>query len=314
MIKITDKYAILAFLEDGACGQNNMVVCAVIDTYRHEDATFSLCRWASEESFSLHKALGGLYSQEALDAMINKEMKFFEVRRVSVKEPLARVLFFVFFCSHITSMTSRSVVILQLTSPEFTHMTNDNQQPKIDYKLTEILGLASTIFRASPLTDMCATDSQISHIKKFSYFLRARKVPANWQHPKKPDGSYIPLFEGWRWNLDYPNWINERERYKAQWMVEDEEQGQSVPGWMTCFIAEYGPEPESCDYMPAWTPEEKTHWMMYETTSEGTPISPAFATDVELTLWLFENKAKSFGDRTQTYESWLEIIRGEAMT
>jgi hypothetical protein len=80
VIKITDKYAILAFLEDGACGQNNMVMCVVTDAYRCEEATFSLCRWVDEEPFSLHKALGGLYSQDALDAMISKEMKFFELR------------------------------------------------------------------------------------------------------------------------------------------------------------------------------------------------------------------------------------------
>jgi hypothetical protein len=237
-------------------------------------------------------------------------------------------------------------------------MSNDNQQPKIDYKLTETLGLASTIFRASPPTDMCVKmqlheellrhdilspdeirkmtdrmkdidlrrkkltleigqpDPQARYYrsKVFCSSRQARKVPANWQHPKNPDGSYIPLFEGWRWNLDYPRWLNERERYKAQWMMEDKEQGQSLPGWMTCFIDEYGPEPKSCDYMPAWTSDEKTHWMMYETISEGTPISPAFATDVELAVWLFENKASTFANQTQTYEGWLEIIRGEART
>lgn len=145
---------------------------------------------------------------------------------------------------------------------------------------------------------------------------QVRKVPANWQHPKKPDGSYIPLFEGYRWNIDYTSWVIDRERYKTEWMLKNKEQepSKSASDCMTCFIAEYGPEPKSCDYMPAWSPEEQTHLMMYETTSEGTPISPAFLTDVELAVWLFENKATTFADQTNTYEGWLEIIKAEAMT
>lgn len=87
VIKITDKYAILAFLEDGACSQNIMVLCVVTDAYRCEEAMFSLSRWAGDESFSLHKALSGLYSQDALDAMINKETKFLELRCKSDETP-----------------------------------------------------------------------------------------------------------------------------------------------------------------------------------------------------------------------------------
>jgi len=50
--------------------------------------------------------------------------------------------------------------------------------------------------------------------------------------------------------------------------------------------------------------------MMYETTSEGTPISPAFATPEELAQWLADNGASSFGSSTASYESWLRVAKG----
>ena len=61
--------------------------------------------------------------------------------------------------------------------------------------------------------------------------------------------------------------------------------------------------------MPNWQLNERTHLMMYETTSEGTPISPAFETAEELARWLADTGASSFGDATATYEQWMETIR-----
>jgi hypothetical protein len=62
--------------------------------------------------------------------------------------------------------------------------------------------------------------------------------------------------------------------------------------------------------MPNWPESERTHLMMYEDTSEGTPISPAFETPEELARWLVDNKASAFGSDTGTYEGWLRIARG----
>jgi hypothetical protein len=47
---------------------------------------------------------------------------------------------------------------------------------------------------------------------------------------------------------------------------------------------------------------------MYETTSEGTPISPAFSTKEELARWLENNNSSAFGKSTATYEQWLAMI------
>ena len=62
--------------------------------------------------------------------------------------------------------------------------------------------------------------------------------------------------------------------------------------------------------MPRWTDAERTHLMMYEDTSEGTPISPAFETPEELARWLVDNKASAFGGDTASYEGWLRVAQG----
>jgi hypothetical protein len=51
-------------------------------------------------------------------------------------------------------------------------------------------------------------------------------------------------------------------------------------------------------------------YQMWETTSEGSPISPVFKTPEELAAWLAANNASTFADRTATYEEWLTMITG----
>lgn len=51
-------------------------------------------------------------------------------------------------------------------------------------------------------------------------------------------------------------------------------------------------------------------WQMWETTSEGSPMSPVFSTPEELATWLYENEASSFGSNTSSYEQWLKFIKG----
>ena len=63
----------------------------------------------------------------------------------------------------------------------------------------------------------------------------------------------------------------------------------------------------------AWKPKNPpkgTWYQMWETTSEGSPISPAFKTPEDLARWLFENDASTFGSQTTTYVQWLAFIRG----
>jgi hypothetical protein len=66
--------------------------------------------------------------------------------------------------------------------------------------------------------------------------------------------------------------------------------------------------PDPANHMPEFPEGTATGWCMYETTSEGTPISPVFATPEELARWLADTGASSFGSSTATYEQWLATI------
>lgn len=50
-------------------------------------------------------------------------------------------------------------------------------------------------------------------------------------------------------------------------------------------------------------------WQMWETTSEGSPISPVMRSPEELAAWLTEHEASAFGSMGASYESWLAMIR-----
>ena len=117
-----------------------------------------------------------------------------------------------------------------------------------------------------------------------------RKVPATWVHPKEINGKFKPLFEGYKDDsIDFLEMVNSKGL-------------QEAVDYMGC--------PDSDNYMPDWEESEKTHLMMYETTSEGTPISPPFKTPEELAQYLFSTGASSFGRMTATYEQWLRVCRG----
>lgn len=121
-----------------------------------------------------------------------------------------------------------------------------------------------------------------------------RRVPKNWVHPKQYDGGrgmrYVPMFEG-----GY-------EEALAEWDAYREKHGTEATVW------DMGAPPTRDRYMPNWPEQEKTHYMMYETCTEGTPISPPMESPKALARWLADNGASSFGNDTATYEQWLSMI------
>ena len=126
-----------------------------------------------------------------------------------------------------------------------------------------------------------------------------RMVPRGWEHP-----------------MEYASFADTKRRHKPLhygWkkvVTEFEEmlkKGKSVDYTLRYFG---GPSPH--DYMDAeWSEEglKPELFVMYEDTSEGTPISPAFETPEELARWLTDNGASAFGDMTATYEQWLATCK-----
>lgn len=140
-----------------------------------------------------------------------------------------------------------------------------------------------------------------------------RRVPADWQHPKNEEGHYIPLHDSGfaaadaEWGEGWAKWQEGLCRsYGA-----DETWKPIEPEYRATRYTDYeGARPSPDDYMPDWTDDQRTHLMMYEDTSEGTPISPAFETPEALARWLADNGASSFANDTATYEQWLHVARG----
>jgi hypothetical protein len=141
-----------------------------------------------------------------------------------------------------------------------------------------------------------------------------RRVPANWQHPKVERPNYLKrcIEERYQPMYDRPFGPAMREWYEAwqAWERGEFPEYASEEDRKLTYWDRSGPPPDPAYYRPDWTDAERTHLMMYEDTSEGTPISPAFETPEELARWLADNNASAFGGDTASYEAWLRVARG----
>ncbi len=122
-----------------------------------------------------------------------------------------------------------------------------------------------------------------------------RRVPEDWEHPRDVLGRLVPLRD--HFDMALSDWRKENDAWS-----ENPESDCTYEEWD-------GPEPWPANYMPDWPEAERTHLMMYECTTEGTPISPAFKTPEELARWLVDNRASANANDTATYEQWLSTCK-----
>lgn len=125
-----------------------------------------------------------------------------------------------------------------------------------------------------------------------------RMVPPDWEHPKYTKD-----------NAKYTNWIGsyigmydqDYDSACAEWY---EGVKNFKPSEYCKWFHEYKgnpPNPESYRSRK-WTNEEATHYQVYETVSEGTPVTPHFATKEELVEYLVEHG--DFWDQEQGNGGW----------
>ena len=132
-----------------------------------------------------------------------------------------------------------------------------------------------------------------------------RRVPPNWEHPKDEQGHYIPLYdEDYETALD--KWIHDRALWKAGTHPELLKDPTMIERWKFEDWCGNAPHPEG--YREAFT-EEPTWYQMYEDVSEGTPITPPFASKEELVDYLVEN-----GDfwYQESPDDWFKPTREQA--
>jgi len=104
-----------------------------------------------------------------------------------------------------------------------------------------------------------------------------RMVPPNWEHPKNEYGNYIPM---------YDRTFNEVL----------EEYYQNYIAWRNKTHEDYDESTSFGDYFGSIDPdgyrpefkEEPTWYQVYETVSEGAPVTPPFETKEELVEYLVE--------------------------
>ena len=117
-----------------------------------------------------------------------------------------------------------------------------------------------------------------------------RMVPPGWEHPRNADGGYVPLH-----GQTYEERLAELAELRAEYGEVDDEEQRRYEDRAGCW--------------PTFAPGTATRYVMYETCTEGTPISPPCATPEALARWLADHGASSFGSRTATYAQWLATIR-----
>jgi len=135
-----------------------------------------------------------------------------------------------------------------------------------------------------------------------------RMVPPNWEHPKKDDGGYEPMLdEDMGSALD--RWI---EEYQLWQKGEHPSQNADYEYWEW-----EGDPPQSDWYRPKFT-EKPTWYQVYETVSEGTPVTPPLETKEKLIEYLvahgdFWDQARGHGG--WSYENAKQFVeRGFAMS
>ena len=106
-----------------------------------------------------------------------------------------------------------------------------------------------------------------------------RRVPPGWEHPRNESGDYIPLFDD-TYDNALAEWWKGREEWQAGTHEDSAEYGDRYT-WEEW----HGEAPRPSEYRPAFD-AEPTHYQVYEDVSEGTPVSPVFATLDDMERWL----------------------------
>jgi hypothetical protein len=145
-----------------------------------------------------------------------------------------------------------------------------------------------------------------------------RKVAVDWQHPKLNAMLFVPLLDGAKFSKD----LQRYEEDRRMWTLGQVRDPLDQTAWISrgeagltqsCFDTFYGAPPASDEYMPLWDTNEATHYMLYETQTRGTPLTPAFATQDELAQWCVDHDITLCPTRMLTLTGWLKLCRGFTM-
>lgn len=137
-----------------------------------------------------------------------------------------------------------------------------------------------------------------------------RRVPKNWEHPKKDDGRYQPMRDIYYGDI-LSEWLKNNEEWEKGThpdLIENPELKKEYP----FYGMYYGnlPDPEYYQ-IKKYSEEELTHIQLYETTSEGTPLTPIFkANELEKLCEYAAENCTIFANFKLSKEEWIKELSG----
>lgn len=132
-----------------------------------------------------------------------------------------------------------------------------------------------------------------------------RRVPKDWEHPKDSNNNYIPMYDevyedaANRWIKGFLAWIKGDHDYQIETGILSGTNTEGGTGYK--YYWDYdGPPPNPKNYRPAFR-SDPIYFQIYQTVSEGSPVSPVFETEKEILYWLIkenysEKAARAFID------------------
>lgn len=116
-----------------------------------------------------------------------------------------------------------------------------------------------------------------------------RMVPPNWRHPKNDRGHEQPMYDE-NFADHFAKWLADFDRIRAGNLTDIERECYEGDGKIA--LAEWLRDegmPRDPAYCRPWRDDEATWFQVWETVSEGTPVSPPFATRGELVDYLVKH-------------------------
>ena len=120
-----------------------------------------------------------------------------------------------------------------------------------------------------------------------------RRVPPSWDHPRRDPTEY-PYRDGYRPMYDerledrFAEWLSDFDRIRSGGLTDFERSVYTSDNPLAEWLQEGGAPPNPAYYRP-WRDDEATWFQVWETVSEGTPVTPPFATQEELIDYLVEH-------------------------
>ena len=121
-----------------------------------------------------------------------------------------------------------------------------------------------------------------------------RRVPLGWEHPKDDDGDFLPCHDH-DFRSAMTKWFEDWKAWDAGTHPDRKDRNYDFWEWESI------PDPETS--RPVFD-SDPTCYQIYETVTEGTPVSPVFESLVILVQWLVDQGYSQAAAEGFAREGW----------